>query len=174
MTAVNDDDLATAGGLSLADRIAASERQATETPERAIILPVPGPTSSFLSVRYRALTYRELLKIEERHEKVKDSGDQYLFIATDKLIQACQGILENTGPDEYTDTGHKWTAQTAKVLFRRDLPDNATARQAVLAIFPDEEAVIEHFKEYEQQRLEIRRQIDRETEGNSGARSAAQ
>lgn len=156
---------------SLADRIAARSRELEQQPERTIILPVPG-YGDLLAVQYRALDIREELRIEKRFEKVKEPGELFVLVAVGKLSAACEGILEVVGEDEYQETGHKWNAAGVRALFSsraavRELPDAATVRQAMVAAFPDEEALVLHAAEYEERRLTVRPGVDSQLEGES-------
>lgn len=158
-----------AGG-SLRDRIAAQERQIEREPEQAIILPLQWLEG--VAVQYRALSQREMFAIETRLEKHKDEYERSLFAVADKLINACERIVEQTGPDEYQDTGYKWGKKAAEELFSRNLPEGARGRQGVLAVFPDEEILFDHYAEYEKQRKEIRTRVSSRLEGESEASSA--
>ena len=154
--------------LSLRERVQARHRELEREPDHAILLPVPGYEQDLL-VEYRALTYREQFAIETKLEGHKDEAERVLFIAVDKLIAACVRIVEPTGTtDEYKDTGFRWNANAARDLFGCNLPDDARARQGLLAIFSGddgEERLILHAAEYEVQRVAARRQIERRAEG---------
>jgi hypothetical protein len=160
---------------SLQDRIAAQEAELQQAPEHAIILPIPWLAG--FSVQYRALSMRECFKLESRSDKVKDAYDKNLNAVCDKLINACEAILEDRGvidgQETYEQTPYKWGATAARDLFRRSLPDAATARQGLLAIFPDEEILFDHFAAYEVERKRVRTGLDQSLEGNSEASSAA-
>lgn len=160
---------------SLRDQVAARQAQLERSPEHTILLPVPR-FEDLLVAQYRPLGYRESWRIEERHEKVKDGAEQALLVAADKLIAACERIVEPTAdPDEYRDTGHKWGLAIARDVFGLELPDATTARQALLAIFAGdegEEALVRHAAEYEEQRRAHSARIDRVVAGESAASSA--
>lgn len=159
---------APAPGVSLRDRIARRSRELEQKPEHIIMLDVPG-YEDLLAVHYRALPYREQIKIEGRSDKVKDPAEQTLRVAADKLIAACERIVEKTDdPDTYTDTGFVWNAKAAD-LFDKQLPEGSTARQALIAIIDDEEVLVRHAADLEEQRRDLRRKIDQSVEGNSVA-----
>jgi hypothetical protein len=159
---------------SLADRIAARSRELEQEPERAIFVPVPG-YEDILVVQYRALDLREQLRIEKRHEKIKDTGEQYLLVAVGKLAAACEEILEVVDQDTYRQTdppGQKWNVGGVRALFSsraavRDLPDSASVRQAMLAVFADEEALVQHAADYEELRKSVRPGVDTALAGES-------
>lgn len=157
-------------GPSLRDEIAAQERQIQQEPAHAIIVPLSWLTG--FAVQYRALSQREMYPLEKRHDKNPDEYEQGLFIAADKLLHAQERIVKQTGPDEYSDTGYKLGPRAAQELFDRTLPEKATARQGLLAIFPEEEILFDHFLEYERQRKLIRTKVDKKVTGEFEAGSA--
>lgn len=156
---------------SLADRMAARSRELEQEPERAIILDVPG-YEGILAVQYRALDYREEFKIEDRYAKVKDGAEQTLLAAVGKLSHACEEILEVVGPDTYKQTGQKWNVPGVRALFSsrsavQALPEGASVRMAMVAAFPDEEALVRHAADYEERRGAVRPGVERELAGES-------
>lgn len=160
-------------GPSLQQRIAQREREHEQAPEHTIILPVPG-FEDILAVQYRALSVREMFAIETRVTKtIKDEYEQNLFGAADKLINACERIVEPTSdPDTFNDTGYQWGTKAARELFNRTLPEPSTARQALLSIFREEESLFAHFTAYEEQRAAVRKRLDSDLAGESAASSA--
>ena len=68
---------------------------------------------------------------------------------------------------------HPWLAFVCyfKILFGRQLPDAATARQGILAIFKDDEVLFDHFADYEREREAARERIDTSLAGESVASS---
>ena len=158
-----------ATGESLQEWAARRRQDLAAQPERAIFLPLPGYEER-LAVQYRPLTYREAVKIETRHEKNRDDAEKLLFVAADKLIAACERIVEPNGPDEYKDTGYRFNAKAAAELF--GCGDVVSSRQALLAIFDDEEAVVRHHGAYEEQRTAANEGVTRLMVGESGAGEA--
>lgn len=156
---------------SLRDRIARRKRELEQQPEHTIILPVPR-FEDILSVQYRPLEYREMFRIETRHEKRPDGAERLLFVAADKLVNACERLVEPAGADTYKDTGHRWSVEAARDLFDIDLPEKTTARQALIAIFDDEELLIRHASDYEEQRRAIHPRLEEKLTGESEASSA--
>lgn len=160
---------------SLRDRVAARQAELEHSREHTILLPVPR-FEELLAVQYRPLGYREAWRIEERHEKVKDGAEQALLVAADKLLAACERLVEATSiADEYRDTGQKWGLAAARDMFGLDLPDGTTSRQALLAIFAGdegEECLVRHAADYEEQRRVRVAKIGRVVEGESQASSA--
>lgn len=164
-------------GGSLRDRVEQRRRELERQPEQTILLPIPG-YEDLLVAQYRALRYREMFAIESRHESNPDKAEGTLFALADKLIAACERILEPVGYDEdghetYQDTGHRYNARAARELFGAELPEGATARQALLAIFGDadgEERLVLHGADYERERQRVRQHSDSRAEGESQAR----
>lgn len=154
---------------SLRDRIAQRERELAEG--LPIVIPIPG-YEDLLAVRYHALDYRTMYKIEARHEKNPHPEEGALFAAADKLIQGCDSILEIESDGVYKETGLKWGLQAARDLFGRSLPDETRARAALLAIFRDEMLLVEHAAAYQRASEKARTQIGRTLEGESEASSA--
>lgn len=185
MTDETPQDTATpvrAEGVSLAERAQRRHQELSHAPESTLVLPVPG-YEDIMSVRYRPLTFRENWDIETRHTKPGEtpSSEEALFIAADKLIVACKGLVEPDGVDEtgspkFKDTGYKWNRRAAVEVFGCTLPADATARASILAIFgPDdgEESLIIHAGDYGVGRDALKSKVDRRVEGESGASSAA-
>jgi hypothetical protein len=160
---------------SLKARVQARRRELEQEHDSTFVLPIPG-FEQLLAVEYRPLNYREMMKLESRHSKNTDEAESVLFIAVDKMIAACERLVEVTGnPDEYADTGYRWNVQGVRECFGCELPDGATARQAVLKVFSyegGEEDLILHSGEYETQRSTRRASVDRRVEGESEASSA--
>lgn len=159
---------------SLQDRIARRQREIEAQPEHTIVIPVPD-FEDILAVQYQTLDYRKMMAIEARQEKNKDTAEGVLFVAADKLINACVRIVEPTDDPngDYKDTGYKWGLDAARNLFGKDLPDNTSARQAVIACFRDEETLVRHAGDWATQREEIRKRVDTEALGESAASTVA-
>jgi hypothetical protein len=171
-TSVHDEDAPIAAASeneSLQDWAARRRREMHDAPEKAIVIPLPGYEDR-LSVQFRALNYREALAIENRQEKNKDQAEALLFVAADKLIAACERIVEATPyPNTYNDTGYKLNAKGAREFFGCAIPDGAGGRVGVLAILPDEEAVVRYAGELEERRQALRAGTERGMAGESEA-----
>jgi hypothetical protein len=147
----------TGAGPSLAERVAARRRELAR--ERTAVLAIPG-YEDMLAARYRMLDFHTLRKIAERN-RGQDEADEEIANAADTLIHACVEILEvDTGDDGervYRSTGQRWTAKAARELFGAELPNEATARDALLAAIPgaagegDGLNVMVHFAAYDRE-----------------------
>ena len=157
---------------SLRERAAARRRELEHEHEVSILLPMPGYEDLF-AVQYRAMGAREMFTIENRSKDDKESYDKYWAIASDKLVAACERILEVKGPDTYEDTGFRLNAKAARELFDCSLPENASARIAMHAIFgaseEGDERLTDHAGDYELQRKGLVTKVDKRVEGESGA-----
>lgn len=153
-------------GLSLRDRVQARERELERSSVNAILVPVPG-LEDFLAVRYRPLSFQEMVKLEKRHERLVEEkpAEGFVRVAADKLIHAEPHIMEMNGDGKWHDTEYTLDARAARDLFGRDLGENATRRDAVRAIFRDDEGLIEHAAKYEELRRVARSGVDGSLEG---------
>lgn len=151
--------------VSLQERLAHRRQQLTQ--ERSFDLPVPGYEDDLVA-RYHPLSFKKNFDIETRNDKNPDRATATLNVILDKLIAACDGLFSKAEDGTLTDLGHKWTVDAAKALFGiDDLDEGATARQAMLAIFPDTDLLIEHVKQYAEACTERVPQIQETLEGES-------
>lgn len=135
--------------------------------DRTEVIPVPGYEQR-LAGRYRLLP---LTNAEKIIEKTETNTDRY----ADSIIQSCVGLLEIVGENEYRETGHRWSSAGVRELFGIDLPEGATARQALLACFPEPLGpyrLYQHFVEIDEALSATQSSVDEELRGNSEARSA--
>lgn len=134
---------------SLAGRIAERrrdlERKTTED------FDVPG-YEGILVARYKVVGYAANRKIGKRHESMPAWIKAELYTMADTLILANVDLLENGGDDPagHRPLGLRWGVKAAQDLFRCQLPDNATARQAMFAIFPDDMKLMRHYGDVSQ------------------------
>jgi len=160
---------------SVQERLAARREQLQH--DRFCELPVPG-YEDILLARYRILGRTELKPIA-RNNAGQDEDEQELCNALDTLIQACEDLLELKGSEDgkpvYESLGRKWTVATAREYFGVELPTDATARDALLAIFPPTQTeLLAHFIAYDAELLTTAAEVDGAIQGNSEARSAAE
>lgn len=123
---------------SLKERFAAKLEQRLR--ENTYELPVPGFEDIGLWARYRPLSYEETRGIGLRNVKGEITPEAELAVYADTIIRACVELLEKTGEDEkgtpqFQSLGGKWDAPTVRDKLGVDLPGDATARQAVFAVF---------------------------------------
>lgn len=130
---------------SLADRMRARrehvEAQHTKT------IDIPG-YEGVLAAEYRILSWATINKIAARHDHLRDESLQMLYAAADTLITACEEIHEVRADGSLRATGERWVALAAAAGAK--LPDDATPRQALLALFVHDTRVIEHYRDYSQ------------------------
>lgn len=133
-----------------------------------IDLDVPGYPG--LVARYHALSYREERKLFGRQATNPDEAEAEIMFAVDALINACDGLFDRQD-GKLVPLEHKWDVQAALNLFGVDMPaDEApTARQAVLAIFPDDRLLMRHFVELEQRSDRVIVKMDADLPGESVA-----
>jgi hypothetical protein len=130
---------------SLADRMRARrdlvEAQHTKT------LDIPG-YEGVLAAEYRMLSWATIRKIAARHDGLRDPAMQEVYAAADTLIRACEEIHEVRGDGQLRATGERWKALAQAAGAK--LPDDATDRQALIALFVHDTRVMEHYRDYEQ------------------------
>lgn len=99
--------------------------------------PIPG-YESVVEVELRMLGYRRSRKIGEKHERVRDTAVRDLYIAADSLLEATVAFYEVHGdePDDTPTDGITWVKLARAAV--SSLPENATPRQAILALLGDE------------------------------------
>lgn len=149
-------------GLSLAERLMADrEGKQAEQGEFVGTVQMGG---GYLTVFYRALSYREDRKIGQRHRMVSDEVERELRLAADTLASSSTRCEAHVG-DEVEELPPLGVALTSKLGL--DGPENDV--QAVLALFPSERAMVEQFVELEEWATAVNRTVDKSIEGNSVA-----
>lgn len=151
--------------LSLRDKLAAQRKRLEQAREVRLTIPVVG-YRKLIAARYRVLTFEEKQTIVNRHQGAVDKPDETAPAAADMLINACEELMEVTGEGSYSGTGQRWTAAAIRDLFGADLPEGATARQALMSVL-DSEQVLEHFGEYILTLKEMQDEVDGELLGES-------
>lgn len=150
---------------SLQEYLAAQREEMAR--DRTEVVPVPGYEKR-LAARYRLID-------AGKAEEIMDRPGSTLERAADTLINSCIELLEIDGTDEngnpqYRSTGHRWTPAAVRELFGVELPENTTARAAVLAVFPPPLGgykLIQHFKEMDERLAQENGQADEELLGES-------
>lgn len=136
--------------LSLKDRLAA--KRAEMEHREPIDLEIPGYEDVLIG-RFHVLNFRKEADIEERVQNtkgVKTLGDQVLLTVADKLINACDTLLLIEDDGSLTDLNVTFNVATAQEIFGVDhLTPSSTARDAMLAIFPDENMLVKLYRKYE-------------------------
>lgn len=104
-----------------------------------IDLPVPRWEDPVLKARYRPLEHEVIRKGFQTQRKAKDKAAAEVNTNADLLIAACMGVyaeedgkqmsLNPNGPDE------EWTTFDPDLAASLGLPENATARQVVRAVY---------------------------------------
>jgi hypothetical protein len=166
---------------SLKDRVKARRDELRE--DHTFVLPVPGYEDVGLAARYKTVPYEGLRKIGEKPDilAVKNEGQRELMAFADTLILGCVELLEEVGRDdhgnpEYRSLGHGWTAAGVRDHLLDDLPEGATARDAVLAVFSGPNGgnrLAQHVRLWDTKADEINSKIDSRVEGESGASEEA-
>ncbi len=135
-----EDGLSTlpAGG-SLRDRLAARRRQLAE--RDFFTQPILGYEDLGLYARYEVLDFTTRSKIGQRHATAISRKETEIGgtrdAAADTLAQACVGLLEKVGEDGgFRELAPGFTADAIREYIVPDLPEGATVRQAILAMFP--------------------------------------
>jgi hypothetical protein len=110
---------------SLRDRMQARAKELeTQATER---FPVPG-YADLLQLELRSLGWDTVRKITDRHARRRDASLRDLYLAADTLLAATVCFHEVDGQP----LGSSWLELARNV--RPNLPENATARQAVLSL----------------------------------------
>jgi hypothetical protein len=135
---------------SLADR--ARQRRESIRKQNTERFTVPG-YDGIIEAEYRLLDWKRIGKVQSAHDRLRrrDEDLAALYSAADLLIAANVDIYD-LGPAagaESKSLGLTWGPALARELGVEDLPDNCTARQALLAILVVESRVIDHFRDYE-------------------------
>lgn len=155
---------------SIADILAQRRAQLANKRAKEMTIPVPG-YEDVLACRYRQLPAEEKLDIVHRHEGVGSDGANEIAAAADVLINACIELVKVTGKDDagelqYEGLGYRWTADGVVALFKVELPENATARQAIRAVL-DGEDILTHLSDYHFARIKILNEGDELVQGES-------
>lgn len=151
---------------SLQERVAA--RRAQRAKERTFVLPVRGYEDIGLYCRYKPLSWEEIsdnLSGDDPYDVEKAAGC---------LIEACVELLEDTTPDvkrikdkQFVGLGCRWSS-AANVLNDKlgvDVPDDATARDKLLAVFNGVGGtgdLILHARDWDEQAAQATSGIDEE------------
>lgn len=154
---------------TLKERLAARREDLQH--ERDVVLPIPG-YEDMLAGRYRVLSYRELRRIGKRNQGLEGTEDGELILAADTLIEACSELLEVKDDGAYASTGQRWNANGVRELFGADLPEGATARDAIFHVFPPTQTeLMLHFNDYDEHLKQVVSEVDDKLVGESEARS---
>jgi len=132
----------TNGAGSLAAR--AQARREALLDQQTTIIEVPG-FEGILAMEYRAMSYGEGRKINQRHERQRDDATRELYVAADQLIAASVNALELDGT-EATPLDLRWGAELAQRL-GIDV-EGMTARQAMMACFVRDTFLTRHWADY--------------------------
>jgi hypothetical protein len=131
------------GDSSLRARI--SERRRVLQSQRTTTIDVPG-YEGILAAEYHVLPWQTIRRNVTRHERQRDDGLRELYIAADGLLMACENIYEIKPDDNRVALNIVWGLAAAQKL-GIELPANATARQALLAIFGVDSRIVGHYSE---------------------------
>lgn len=142
--------------VSLAER-ARERRRQLETRHTTVLEP-PG-YEGLLAVEYRVITYGDVRKITQRHERIQDDATRELYSAADHLIMASINSWQIEPDGSRHKLGLRWGRELAQEL-GIELSDTLTARQAVFACFPRDIFVANHFAEYMSWLSEVESDID--------------
>ncbi len=121
-----------------------------------------------LWARYRPVEYRRAFAIVAEHEKLTDGAEKLLRTSADTLVAACTGCEARI--DEET---HPLPPLGLELCKEIGLEGGDNDRQAVLAIFPSEFAVVQQAGEVQDLSTLVNQRIDRSLEENSSAASLA-
>jgi hypothetical protein len=129
-------------GQSIEERLKA--RLALKQAQHETTLPVDGYEDLF-AARYRAISYEEMRGIARRNERIADEDEREVATAADVLAIACEEVFAVEPDGEHTSLGAAWSPQLAQTL---GLPPVTTARQCLLALFPDHMDLVSHQTAY--------------------------
>ncbi len=131
------------------------------------LLEVPGYDGQ-LWARYRPVEYRRAFGIVKEHQTVGDEAERLLRTAADTLVAAC------TGCEAHIDEEiHPLPPLGLELCKEIGIEGGDNDRQAVLAIFPSEFAVVQQAGEVQDLSTLVNQRIDRSLEENSVAASPA-
>lgn len=156
---------------SLQERFARVREERSRSDEYTFELPVPGYEQIGLWARYRVLDYKELRQIgnDVALEKIKNDSEEELAEYATTIIRACVELLEKTGDDSFQSLGYGWSADGIRKL-GADLPEGATARQAVFAVFNGPMGgnhLFHHFREFSTRADEVGPALTEDVQGES-------
>jgi hypothetical protein len=106
------------------------------------IFPVPR-WEDMLAVELRLVGWKRLNAIIDKHENVRDTGSQRLYVAVDQLVLATVGFHEvkpGVDGDELTPKEDATWVKLARAANPK-LPDSITPRQALIALVGDTQAI---------------------------------
>jgi hypothetical protein len=96
-----------------------------------------------LAVEYRAVSYQESKRIQERLARVKDEAEKEIYAAADHLLLASFNAYDLTC-SPVREIGFGWGIGLAKAM-EVEISEGMTPRQALLACFPREQLLLTHF-----------------------------
>jgi hypothetical protein len=117
---------------SLQERVAARRKERER--ERTFVLPVPG-YEDVLHARYRPLPFEDLHDLQQRHEDDGDTAEGILGLRADTLARACVELLERSPDGSFRSLGFGWQPAGVREHLIPGLPESATARDTVFALF---------------------------------------
>ena len=152
---------------TVGERLLAARSKAQAAHE--ITLAIPGFDGQ-LHATFRPLYFRESRKIGQAHERLSDEIEKELRVAADTLVAACTGCEAHIDGETHTLPPIGMALNEAIGL---DAGEND--RQAVLALYPTENALIRQFVAVDlaetQANVAVDTQLGKELEGNSEAAS---
>lgn len=157
---------------SLQERIAA--RRAQREQERSFVIPVPGYEDVGLAARYKVLRYEELRDVGRGNEDLEGTSEGELAVFADTLIRACVELLERDKDGNYASLGCRWTTSGVREHLGVDLPEGATARQALFEVFNGPSGGTDlalHFQQYDSESSRTAVAIEKDLSGESVASS---
>lgn len=129
--------------------------------------PLPGKFSDIIAVELRMLEWKTLQAIANKHRKMREESTRLLYVACDQLIRATEGFYEMVADDEAED-GVRYrpiAGETYERCARRgvaDLPEDLTARQALLALVRPDSLVMIWWQEWQEWMRDRRPETDEE------------
>ena len=154
---------------SLQERAAARRQQLEQ--DHSFVLPLPGYEDMF-AVRYRALSYGEMWRISDKNGALPNSPETDMANFADLLINGCVEFLEVKPDGSYQSLGHKWgDAKGINESFGLGLPEGATARECVFAVFSGPQGgnrLALHAAAYDAGLVQSTSEVAEETVGESG------
>lgn len=154
---------------SLRDRVAARRRERER--ERSFVLPIPGYEDLGLCARYRPLAFEELHDLQRRHAEDDESAGAILALRADTLARSCIELLERRQDGSYQSLGCGWTAFGVREHLVPELPETATARDAIFAVFngvTGGQELYWHFGRWDEEASRSAQQLGEEQAGESG------
>jgi hypothetical protein len=148
---------------SLQDRL--HQRRAELQSQESRDFDVPG-YGGIIKARYHVLPWKQHRAIAARHEKERDVALREVYTAADTLINACDALIEVAADGTERPLDYKWGVRAASELFGADGLD--TARQGIIACFPQDGLLMAHFGEVMQWQQGATPEADRELEDELG------